>query len=410
MKQNWLKIGLVVVVLLLVAGVAYKIVSKKDEALAKEERNLPEIRIEPIRVQTATVRRKTLIQSVSATGLAEAARRVQISSRAPAELMRLNAKEGGFYRRGDTLMTFNDKEFRIAFQEAKEEYLKSQSDYATQRSDYAKLAPSEQMKTTLENRKRELKEAEQAFRQGKIPEIEFERIKEEVEFAEILSGEKLDEVLRTRSGFSRAKTQLLRAELNLQNTVALAPFDGFVSGIKVSQGQFVATGQLCMEFVDLSRILVEVGILEKETPYIKVGNRAKVKLSAFPKDTLYGDVTAISPTISTETKTAKAIIDLPNPQYKVKPGMYASVGIDAAQFPNRLLAPKKAIVERDGRKIVFVAQKEPSGKELAKWHYVQTGEENEMEVEVLEGLEEGDEAIIENNFTLSHDMPISKTP
>lgn len=410
MKQNWLKIALISIGVLLVLGIAYKIVSKKDEAIAKEERNLPEIRIEPIRVQTATVQRKTLIQTVSATGIAEAARRVQISSRVSAELVRLNVKEGGFYRRGDTLMMFNDKEFRIALQEAKEEYLKTQSDYATQRSDYAKLAPSEQMKTALENRKRELKEAEQAFRQGKISEIEFERIKEEVEFAEILSGEKLDDVLRTRSGFSRAKTQLMRAELNLQNTVVLAPFDGFVSGIKVSQGQFVATGQLCMEFVDLSRILVEVGILEKETPYIKVGTRARVKFSAFAKDTLYGNVTAISPTISTETKTAKAIIELPNPQYKIKPGMYASVWIEGAQFSNRLIVLKKAIVERDGRKIVFVAQKEPSGRELAKWHYVQTGEENEIEVEILEGLEEGDEAIIENNFTLSHDMPISKTP
>jgi len=72
--------------------------------------------------------------------------------------------------------------------------------------------------------------------------------------------------------------------------------------------------------------------------------------------------------------------------------------------------PKQAIVERDGRKIVFVAQKEPDGKELAKWHYVQTGEENDKEVEIVEGLEEGQEVIIENNFTLSHDMPISRIP
>lgn len=410
MKKNGLKISLISVALLLIAGIAYKVASKSDEATAKEERNLPEIRIEPIRVQTATVRRKTLVQSISTTGLAEAVRRVQISSRVSAELTRLNAKEGGFYRRGDTLMMFNDKDFRIALQEAKEDYLKTQSDYATQRSDYAKLSPSEQTKTSLERRRRELEEAERAFRQGKISEKEFERIKEEAEFAEILSGEKLDDVLRARSGFSRAKTQLMRAELNLQNTVILAPFDGFASGIKVSQGQFVATGQLCMEFVDLSRIRVEVGVLEKETPFIKVGNRAKIKFSAFAKDTLYGSVTAISPTISTETKTAKAVIELPNPQFRIKPGMYATVWIDAAFFPNRLVVPKKAIVERDGRKIVFVAQKEPNGRELAKWHYVQTGEENETEVEIVEGLEEGDEAIIDNNFTLSHDMPISKTP
>ncbi len=396
--------------LLLVAGIAYKVVSKSDEATAKEERNLPEIRIEPIRVRTATAKRKILVQSVSATGIAEAIRRVQISARITAELMKLNAKEGGFYQAGDTLLQFSDKEFRIALQDAKEEYLKAQSDYATQRNDYAKLARSEQNKNNLEDLRRKLEEAERGKHQGKISEKEIERLREEVEFAEILSGEKLDDVLRSRSGFSRAKTQLQRVELNLQNTVIRAPFDGFASGIKVSQGQFVATGQLCMEFVDISRIRVEVGILEKEVGYIKAGNRAKVIFSAFAKDTLYGSVTAVSPIISTETKTAKVIIELANPQFRIKPGMYATVWIEAAFFPNRLVVPKQAIVERDGRKIVFVAEKQSDGKELAKWHYVQTGEENEAEIEIVEGLEEGDEVIIENNFTLSHDMPISKMP
>ncbi len=410
MKKSWIKITLISISLLLVAGITYKVVSKSDEATAKEERNLPEIRIEPIRVRTATAKRKTLVQSISATGIAEAIRRVQISSRITAELMKLNAKEGGFYRAGDTLLQFSDKEFRIALQDAKEEYLKAQSDYATQRSDYAKLAPSERNKNSLEDLRRKLEEAERGKHQGKISEKEIERLREEVEFAEILSGEKLDDVLRSRSGFSRAKTQLQRAELNLQNTIIRAPFDGFASSIKVSQGQFVATGQLCMEFIDISRIRVEVGILEKEVPYIKVGNRARVIFSAFAKDTLYGNVTAVSPIISTETKTAKVIIELANPQFRIKPGMYATVWIEAAFFQNRLVAPKQAIVERDGRKIVFVAEKQSDGKELAKWHYVQTGEENEAEIEIVEGLEESDEVIIENNFTLSHDMPVSKMP
>jgi RND family efflux transporter MFP subunit len=410
MKKNLAKTILASISLLLVLGVAYKVFTKSDEATAKEERNLPEIRIEPIRVRTAPVKRKTLVQSVSATGIAEAMRRVQISARISAELLRLNAKEGGFYRTGDTLLQFSDKEFRIALQEAKEEYLKTQSDYVTQRSDYAKLAPSERNKNNLEDMRRKLEEAERGKHQGKISEKEVERLREEVEFSEILSGEKLDDILRTRSGFARAKTQLLRAELNLQNTVIRAPFEGFASGIKVAQGQFVATGQPCMEFVDISRIRVEVGILEKEVPYIKVGNRARMIFSAFVKDTLFGNVTAVSPIISPETKTAKAIIELANPQFRIKPGMYATVWIEAAFFQNRLAVPKQAIVERDGRKIVFVAQKEPDGKELAKWHYVQTGEENDKEVEIVEGLEEGQEVIIENNFTLSHDMPISRIP
>ncbi|MDW8466081.1 MAG: efflux RND transporter periplasmic adaptor subunit [Chloroherpetonaceae bacterium] len=410
MKAWAIRFSVAAAILFLISLVVFRATSKTNLPEQSSEQNLPEVRVEPIRVKTIVAKRKTLVQSISTTGIAEANRRVQISARISAELVRLSAKEGEFCRAGETLLQFNDKEFRIALQEAKEEYLKTQSEYVTQRLDYAKLSPSAQNIERLQRLRKELEEAERALKAGKGDAKEVERLKEEVEFAEILAGEKLDEVLRTRTGFAHAKNQLQRAELNLQNTIIRAPFDGFVSGIKVAEGQFVTAGQVCMEFVNLSRIRVEVGILEKEVPLIKVQNRARVVFNAFPKDTLIGRVTAVSPVVSTETKTAKAMIELPNPRYRIKPGMYTTVWIEVAFFQNCLVVPKRAIVERDGRKVVFVAQKEPDGRELAKWHYVETGAENENEVEILEGLEEGDEIIVENNFTLSHDMPIVKIP
>ncbi|MDX2128085.1 MAG: efflux RND transporter periplasmic adaptor subunit [Chloroherpetonaceae bacterium] len=384
--------------------------SKETERTPKTETALPEIRIEPLKVKTEQARKRALIQSVTATGVCEAIQRVQISARIAAELQRLDAKEGQYFRAGDTLLKLNDREYRITLQEAKDDYLKTQSDYATQRNDYGGLSSSKEWKEKLNELRRKLSNATEAFRKGEVEIKEVEKIKEETELAEILAGEKLDDVLRTRTGFSGAKTRLQRAELNFQNTAILAPFDGYASGIRVSQGQVLSIGQACMEFVNLSRIRVEVGILEKEIPMIKIGNRARIILGAFSGDTLIGNVTAISPVISLDSKTAKAVIELPNTTFKIRPGMYATVLVEAARYENKLVVSKRAILERDGRKIIFVLEKSADGKELAKWNYVVTGLENETEVEIKEGIKAGDEVIVENNFTLSHDMPVTKIP
>jgi multidrug efflux pump subunit AcrA (membrane-fusion protein) len=395
------------IALLLLSAVAWRAMSKK-EALAQAETKLPDVKIEPISIQTAMAQKKLLIRAVSATGVAEAFRRVQISARLSAEILALNAIEGKFFRKGETLIRFNETEYQIAFQEAQDEQLKAQSEYATQRGDFQKLEGASQ--PNLEKHrlaKAALEEAKIAFKEKRITEAQLRTAKENCDFAEILSGQKLDAILRTRSGLARSQTALDRAELNLQNTAILAPFDGFASGIKVSQGQVVSSGQACLEFVDISRVKLEVGVLEKETPFIQVGNRCKVRFNAFPSDHFEGRVTAMSPVISTETKTAKAVIDLPNQSGKIKPGMYASADIEAEFMKDRLVVPKSAVVERDGRKVVFVREKMThGGNDLAKWHYVQIGAENGIEVEILDGIKTGDEVVIDNNFTLSHDMPI----
>ncbi len=402
----WLiRLSITTVVLALLAFIAFRAASKHNASAQAAEQNLPDVRIDPIAVQTVVVQPKPLVQTVSSTGVAEAVRRVQISARISAELLELRAQEGKFFQKGELLFRLNEREYAIALREAKDELIKAQSEYALLKSEYNAVAARVENKDAakqLLDAKARYESATARYANKEISADDLKAAKEAFELALVFSGNQQDAILRNRTGLTKAENMLERAQLHFEHTRLTAPFTGYAANIKVSEGQVLSAGQPCMEFVDISRIRVEAGILEKELPLIRVGNRARLSFNAFPNERIVGEVVSLSPLISTETKTAKAIIEVANPTGRLKPGMYATVEIDAQVYQNRLTVPRSAVLERDRRKVVFVKE-----GNLAKWHYVQTGIENQTEVEITDGINAGDEVIIENNFSLSHDMPVT---
>jgi multidrug efflux pump subunit AcrA (membrane-fusion protein) len=94
-------------------------------------------------------------------------------------------------------------------------------------------------------------------------------------------------------------------------------------------------------------------------------------------------------------------ISVSNPNEELKPGMHAEVEIAADVYPARLLVPQEAVLVRGGRRLVFAVE---GG--LAKWKYIEAGLENERFVEVLGGVAEGEDVIVEGHLTLAHDAKV----
>jgi membrane fusion protein, multidrug efflux system len=409
MKQHRGKLAFGAGVLILLAVIWLRAVTGTDKsAETKTEQPMPDIKVQPVSVSTVRAVKKTLVKTITATGVAEAIRRVQISARLTAEILDVPAREGAYFRQGQTLLRFNAREYKIALKEAQDDFLKAQSEYAIMKSDYRVATGDFKNENTptdkLTKLAEEFRRAEERYAKKEIPEKEYLTAKENLEFAELLAGGKQQDILRNRSGLTRAEAALERAKMNVENSVIGAPFNGYPAMIKVSQGQVAVSGQNCMEFVDISRVKIEVGVLERELPRLAVGNACTVTLNAFAGEVFNGKIVTLSPVIALDTKTAKVIIELSNPNGKIKPGMFATVDMDAMFFKDRLVVPRRSVVERDGRSVVFVRE-----GNLAKWNYVKLGESNMTEVEILDGIQPGNEVIVENNFTLSHDMPVSVT-
>jgi len=158
--------------------------------------------------------------------------------------------------------------------------------------------------------------------------------------------------------------------------------------------------------VDLDPIKVEVQVLEAEIGYLTEGRRASVSFAAFPGETFNGRISTINPVVNPDTRTARVTVLLSNPQGRIKPGMYARVSLDANYFPDRILVPRTAILEKDRRTMLFVFE---GGR--AKWRYVTTGLENDSQIEIVPNdetsmVEPGEVVLVDNHFYIIHDAPV----
>jgi len=222
--------------------------------------------------------------------------------------------------------------------------------------------------------------------------------------------EERQRMARARSGLEDAEFGLREAELTLSRTQITAPFAGRVASVQVVQGETVRVGDELASVVDLNPIRVVVQVLESEVGLLSQRNRASVRFAAFPGETFTGRIATINPVIDQNTRTSRVIVNVPNPDGRLLPGMYARVSLEARKFPNRILVPRSAILERDRRTMLFVFEGE-GDIGTAKWRYVTTGLSNDSVVEVLENpdtdmVQPGEWVLTDGHYSLIHDARV----
>lgn len=210
-----------------------------------------------------------------------------------------------------------------------------------------------------------------------------------------------------RSGLAAARVRLDRAKLNRERSAITAPFTGTVDRVAAVLGDRITAGQDVGTLVDLENLRVEAAVLEHDLPLIRIGGEAVVTSAAIPGQALTGRVSAILPMVDSTTRAGRAYVRLTGGG-ALRPGMYADVRLEAQRLTGRRIVPARAIIERDGRPLVFVVRE---GR--AQWTYVTPGRTNGRETEILadsvSGLipvNAGDQVIIEGHLTLTHDAPV----
>ena len=211
----------------------------------------------------------------------------------------------------------------------------------------------------------------------------------------------------TRAGLASARVRLDKAKLDLERSVIVAPFAGVVDRVEVAAGERVQAGDLLTTVVDLANLRIEASVLEHDLPLIKEGGLAYVSSAASPDARTIGRVVAILPIIDSTTRAGRAYVRAPA-NNALRPGMYADVRLESTRLPGRRLVPARAVIERDGRPLVFVVK---NGRAL--WTYITPGRTNGVDTEVLPDsttglipIEPGDHVIVEGHLTLTHEAPV----
>jgi Cu(I)/Ag(I) efflux system membrane fusion protein/cobalt-zinc-cadmium efflux system membrane fusion protein len=185
---------------------------------------------------------------------------------------------------------------------------------------------------------------------------------------------------------------------NVRKTLTIySPAKGVVINKNAFQGHYVKAGEHQYEIADLSKVWVDVDIYEYELPWVRNGMPAKMELSYIPGKIFAGKVLYVYPFLTAKTRTATLRLEFPNPDFQLKPNMYANVTLESAIAGDSLVIPQEAVIDSGIRKIVFVAL----GKGKFQPREVKLGiEGNDNEYQVLNGLKENEQIVISAQFML----------
>ncbi|HBH79246.1 MAG TPA: efflux RND transporter periplasmic adaptor subunit, partial [Nitrospira sp.] len=181
-----------------------------------------------------------------------------------------------------------------------------------------------------------------------------------------------------------------------------APSSGIVLKRETVPGKYVEPGTTLYEIADLSSVWISADIYESEMAAVKVAQPASITFAAYPGETFSGKVAYVYPTLNTEARTVRVRVEFPNPELKLKPGMYGNVTLQTDAV-RTLMVPKEAVLDTGLRQLVFM--------DLGQGRYepisVKLGRRSQDSVEVLEGLKAGDRIVTSANFLLDAESKLA---
>jgi RND family efflux transporter MFP subunit len=202
---------------------------------------------------------------------------------------------------------------------------------------------------------------------------------------------------------SKSQIDRLHDSGKVERTMTIeSPVSGYVSEKMVLQGQRIMMSDPFMTIADLSHVWGEADIYETDLPYVKAGMTAELTLPYWPGKTFRGRISFLSPFLTSETRIARARIEIPNPELVLKPGMYADVTL-SYDFGERLAVPESAVMRTGVRDYVFVK----GGIDVIIPREVKLGAYSEDGFyEVISGLKAGDLVITSSNFLIDSESSL----
>ncbi len=191
--------------------------------------------------------------------------------------------------------------------------------------------------------------------------------------------------------------QQIEKENKPQNTVSmLAPKGGVVTQLNIREGMYVTPEMELFTFADLSTVWVIVEVFEHQLEWVKPGLSTRIEVPAYPGQVWQGKVDYLYPELDPKTRTLKVRLRFPNPQQWLKPNMFAQVIIYGEPKQGILKIPQEALIVTGERKSVVIAL----GQGRFQPVDVTIGMQREGEVEILSGLQQGENIVTSGHFLI----------
>lgn len=198
--------------------------------------------------------------------------------------------------------------------------------------------------------------------------------------------------------------QLVKSQKKEPFVLFYAPESGVVAELSVTQGQYVSEGSPILRLEGYSQLWVEADVYPSEAAKIKQGQKVKVVVTGWEDQPQEMRISFITPSLQSGTQLTQIRGSIPNPGNQWQPGLQASVFLPSVSTGNVLTLPVDAVI-RDGKGMhVWIK----SGKDSFEPRLVKTGAENDNQVEMLEGLENGDQVVVTGAYLLYSEYILKK--
>src|SRR5712692_8100949 len=196
-------------------------------------------------------------------------------------------------------------------------------------------------------------------------------------------------------------TELEKTRNPQENLTFLSPFRGIVQSVPVEQGKGVGIGNMLVEVADLSVVWVWAEFYENELPMLKVGQKIDITAKSYPGEKFEGTISLINPFLEEAKRTAKVRIDIPNPDFKLRPAMYvnAELGMDMGEG---LTIPVSAVMPTGTRNVAFVDK----GEGKLEPRIIQLGSKYADLYEVQSGLVGNERVVASANFLIDAESKV----
>jgi membrane fusion protein (multidrug efflux system) len=330
--------------------------------MRKSGANLPAVNVE-------RVQRQKINAFLVLNGVVEPERKVEVYSRLSAYVKNIIKEEGDFVKKGDVLALLDDTEIIISYRQAQ---------------------------IQLEQAKLTLKDEETNYQRS-----------EELKKTEMISEQ---DIQLSQATYNKAKLDLQTKlenfkdlELQLSYTKIKSPVEGYVTERLMEVGSRVNANQHIYTVEDFSPLLVRVYVPTADIVNLKTEMEAQVVTDVLKGMVFEGRVKLINPRIDVQSGTIKVTIEVFDSTRKLKPGMFVETRIVVSNKPDALVVPRKSIVYEQNQPYVFVFNFQ--GMQVSK-RSIKTGISEGDNIEVAEGLQEGDRIVTVGVEGLKDKMPV----
>ena len=303
-------------------------------------------------VATQPITRGDVEETVGATGALEAVNTVQVGTQVSGSIQDLYADFNSPVKKGQVIARLDPSLFQTQVEQARANVSRSEADL-----DRLRLSEADAL--------RKFERARKLAADGLIPAMDLDAAE-----AAYLSASA--QVRSAQAQVVQARASLNQAEVSLEKTVITAPISGIVIARNVDVGQTVAASlqapTLFVIAADLTKMRVNASIHEADIGRIRPGQGVRFRVDSFPSDEFPGTVSLVrlNPVVQQNVVTYATVIDVPNPQLKLKPGMTATVTIRIESRQNVLLVPNAALRFRPTAEMfAALGQPVPPGEEPA---------------------------------------------